>query len=92
MRVLLPALLFLTLSWTGCSGDGAQELFDAAQLEERQHNPTHAKELYQQILAKHPGSDYAGKAQERLRALEKTQGSKGAGPLVNRGQSRLIDR
>jgi TolA-binding protein len=72
MRILLLAILFFTLSLTGCSADAAQELFDAAQLEERQNNPAHAKELYQQILAKHPRSDYAGKAQERLRALEKT--------------------
>ena len=71
MRMLLPAILFLALSWAGCSGDGAQELFDAAQLEERQHNSAHAKELYQKILANHAGSEYAGKAQERLRALEK---------------------
>jgi TolA-binding protein len=72
MRALLVAILSLTLGWTGCSADAAQELFDAAQLEERQNNPAHAKELYQQIVAKHPRSDYAGKAQERLRALEKT--------------------
>jgi TolA-binding protein len=71
MRVLFAAILLLTLSLAGCSGDGAQELFDAAQLEERQNNPAHAKELYQQILAKHPRSEFAGKAQERLRALEK---------------------
>ncbi len=71
MRALLLAILFFTLPWTGCSADAAQELFEAGQLEERQNNPAHAKELYQQILTNHPGSDYAGKAQERLRALEK---------------------
>jgi outer membrane protein assembly factor BamD (BamD/ComL family) len=72
MRVLFTAILLLTLSLAGCSGDPAQELFDTAQLEERQNNVPHAKELYQQILTKHPQSEYAGKAQERLRALEKT--------------------
>jgi outer membrane protein assembly factor BamD (BamD/ComL family) len=77
MRVLLAAILLLTLSLAGCSGDAAHDLFDAAQLEERQNNPTHAKELYQQILSKHPGSEYAPKAQERLRALEKGGGSPG---------------
>ncbi len=41
-----------------------------AQFEERQNNLTHAKELYQEILAKYPDSEYAKAASSRLAALQ----------------------
>lgn len=62
IAVLLSALL-------GCAGDKGKELFDTAQFEEKQNNREHAKQLYQEILAKYPGSPVAKQAQERLAAL-----------------------
>ena len=46
-------------------------MFETAQFEERQNNPAHARELYQEILTKYPQSPYAKQAEERLRALDK---------------------
>jgi TolA-binding protein len=62
--VMLAALLL-----TGCQ-DRAEQLFETAQLEEKQFNEEHAAELYRQILEKHPRSAFAPKAKERLDALE----------------------
>jgi outer membrane protein assembly factor BamD (BamD/ComL family) len=74
VRVILASILLLSLGGTGCTADGAQQLFESAQLEERQNNPAHAKELYQEILTKYPQSEYARKAQERLRELDRQKG------------------
>ena len=71
MRVILVMLVLVTFTVIGCGADPAREKFESAQLEERQSNPAHAKELYHEILAKYPKSEYAPKAQERIRALEK---------------------
>jgi hypothetical protein len=51
MRRLLAACLFLLL--VGC-GDKAKDLFDTAQLEEKQNNRPHAAQLYRQILKEYP--------------------------------------
>jgi hypothetical protein len=45
---VLPVILLLIFTGA-CSSDNAQALFESAQLEERQNNPAHAKELYQEI-------------------------------------------
>jgi TolA-binding protein len=50
----------------GCAGNGAEELFETAQFEEKQNNLAHARELYEQIVARYPDSDIARKAGERL--------------------------
>lgn len=73
MRAIFVVLMILALALGGCTADGAQELFETAQLEERQNNPAHAKELYQEVLTKYPQSEYARKAEERLRMLDKTK-------------------
>jgi regulator of sirC expression with transglutaminase-like and TPR domain len=65
---LLLALLCLTALLIACSADPA-ELLDTAQLEERQHNPAHAMELYEEIVAKHPHSEAAEVARARLEVL-----------------------
>jgi outer membrane protein assembly factor BamD (BamD/ComL family) len=67
---ILALLLILALVLTACSGNNAEELFETAQLEERQNAPDHAKELYQEIVDKYPESEYAQKAKERLSALK----------------------
>ena len=68
MRKFLAACLFLLL--VGCS-DKAKDLYDTAQLEEKQFNRPHATKLYRQIVEEHPGSTYANQAKARLAELEK---------------------
>lgn len=70
MRKFLAACLFLLLF--GC-GDKAKDLYDTAQLEEKQFNKPHAAKLYRQILEQHPDSPYAKQAKTRLTELEKAR-------------------
>ena len=53
----------------GCGG-GAREIYETAEFEEVQKNPAHARELYEQVRRQYPDSPEAGKAAERLRALD----------------------
>jgi hypothetical protein len=55
----------------GCGG-GATELLDTARLEEVQNNPSHARELYEEVVRRHPGTPEARTAEDRLRALTAT--------------------
>lgn len=72
MRRIAAALIFCSLlPLVACSGKGAQELFETAQFEEKQNNIEHARKLYEEIIAKHPQSDLAAKARERLESLPK---------------------
>lgn len=68
-RGVVVAFLFCMLALAACSGKGAQELFETAQFEEKQHNLEHARKLYEEIIAKHPQSELAAKAKERLNAM-----------------------
>jgi outer membrane protein assembly factor BamD (BamD/ComL family) len=68
-REAFVAALLLGAALGACSGDGGTSLYETAQLEERQNNPAHARELYEEITRKYPQSDYARKAEDRLRAL-----------------------
>jgi TolA-binding protein len=70
MRIFFAACLLLLL--VGC-GDKAKDLFDTAQLEEKQNNRPHATKLYRQIVAEYPDSPYASQAKTRLAELEKTR-------------------
>ena len=63
-------LLSLLLLVVGC-GDKAKDLFDTAQLEEKQNNRPHATKLYRQIVEDYPDSPYANQAKSRLAELEK---------------------
>ena len=56
-----------------CRRGEAKDLFDTAQLEEKQFNKMHATELYQQVVEQYPNSPYASQAKNRLVALEKRQ-------------------
>ena len=68
--IVLVLLLTLALALAGCSGESARELFETAQLEERQNALDHAMKLYRELVEKHPESEYAPKAKERLSALQ----------------------
>ena len=52
-----------------CSGDKAKELLETAELEERQHNVVHAKQLYEEIIRLYPSSQVAETARARLASL-----------------------
>ena len=56
----------------GC-GDKAKDLYDTAQLEEKQFNKPHATKLYRQIVEEYPDSPYANQAKTRLAELEKAR-------------------
>ena len=70
MQRLLSACLLLLL--VGC-GDKVKDLYDTAQLEEKQNNRPHATKLYRQIVEEHPNSPYANQAKTRLAELEKAR-------------------
>jgi TolA-binding protein len=63
-------LIILATALSGCSGNGAKELFDTAKLEELQDNHEHARQLYQEIIDNYPESQYANRANERLSELK----------------------
>ena len=69
-RFISVLLMALSLAFSSCSGKRAQEAYETAQFEELQKNFVHARKLYQEILSKHPDSEYAARAAERLKALE----------------------
>ena len=52
-----------------CGGDKPKELLETAELEERQHNVAHAKQLYDEIIRLYPSSQVAETARARLSAL-----------------------
>jgi TolA-binding protein len=65
----IAAVLLLSLTAAGCSGDKAKELFETAELEERQMNVPHAKQLYEDVIRLYPSSREAQTARERLAKL-----------------------
>jgi TolA-binding protein len=60
----------MLLLLTGC-GDKGKDLFDTAQLEEKQNNRPHATKLYRQIVEEYPSSPYANQAKTRLADMER---------------------
>jgi outer membrane protein assembly factor BamD (BamD/ComL family) len=70
-RLMASAMVLVALTglmWA-CSADKGKELFETAQFEEKQNNREHARQLYQEIVTKYPGSPLAKQAAERLAAL-----------------------
>ena len=70
MGKFLAACLLMLL--VGC-GDKAKDLYDTAQLEEKQNNKPHATKLYRQIVEEFSESPYANQAKTRLAELEKVR-------------------
>ena len=56
-----------------CSGDKPKELLETAELEERQHNVVHAKQLYEDLVRLYPSSPQAETARKRLVSLNQSQ-------------------
>lgn len=56
-----------------CSGDKPKELLETAELEERQHNVAHMKQLYEDLVRLYPASPQADTARTRLVSLEQHQ-------------------
>lgn len=67
------AVLAIAATLVACSRSGPAELLEIAELEERQTNVPHAKEVYREILERYPDSPQAKSARERLAALEATE-------------------
>lgn len=69
-QLVLPLLFFCLLA--GCSGDKkAAELLETARFEEKQTNREHAVKLYEEIVAKYPGTQAATTAKQRLSELKR---------------------
>jgi len=89
-------IIFGTLTViTGCSDNSAQELYDTARLEERQHNNSNAIRLYLEVVDKYTDSEYAVKAKARLALIkDKISDNKGAQamPAVNQTDYSQYDR
>ena len=68
--IFFAALICMT-AFAACSGNNAEEIFKTAEFEELQNNKEHAEQLYNEIIQKHPGSEYAVKAKERISELKK---------------------
>ncbi|MBF0329554.1 MAG: hypothetical protein HQL10_10395 [Nitrospirae bacterium] len=71
-RALIMLCTVFILCLFGC-GDNAAQLFETAKFEELQNNKEHAVKLYEEILKKHPDSDYARRAKERLSQIKPAQ-------------------
>ena len=69
-KLIVALMLGFLLVFLGCSGKKAEEMYETAQFEELQKNYPHAKKLYSEILEKHPNSEAAKKASERLKVLD----------------------
>jgi len=68
---ILIFIMVCMAALAGCAGEKGKELYDTAQFEEKQHNNEHARQLYEEIVKKYPGTKYATKATERLQAIKK---------------------
>ena len=51
-----------------CSGDKPKELLETAELEERQHNVVHAKQLYEDLVHLYPSSPQAETARKKIKS------------------------
>jgi TolA-binding protein len=66
---MMAAGVVLLLLVGGCTGEKAKEMLETAELEERQMNLPHAKQLYEEVIRLYPSSEEAQTARERLAKL-----------------------
>jgi TolA-binding protein len=69
LRHLSSAAIVLSLLLNGCTADKSKELLETAELEERQMNLSHAKQLYEEVIRLYPSSQEADTARQRLAKL-----------------------
>jgi TolA-binding protein len=69
LKHLSSAAILLSLLLSGCTGDKSKELLETAELEERQMNLSHAKQLYEEVIRLYPSSQEAQTARQRLAKL-----------------------
>ncbi len=62
--------IIVVASLGGCMGEKGKELFETARFEEQQHNLPHARQLYEELVVKYPGSEYASRGAARLREIQ----------------------
>jgi TolA-binding protein len=62
----------LLLGFSACTSAerAGQETYELAEFEEKQGNAEHARQLYQEIVTKHPETQWAEKARARLSELQ----------------------
>jgi TolA-binding protein len=70
LKNVFGAAVILSLLLNGCTGDKAKELLETAELEERQMNVPHAKQLYEEVIRLYPSSPQAETARQRLAKLK----------------------
>jgi TolA-binding protein len=54
------------IALAACNGDKPKELLETAELEERQHNVAHAKQMYEDLIRLYPSTPQAETARARL--------------------------
>ena len=69
---IIGAVVFCVVL-AACNGDKPKELLETAELEERQHNVVHAKQLYEDLVRLYPDSQQAETARVRLASLNQSQ-------------------
>ena len=68
--LILSLIVLFALAFFSCTSDNSRELYETAQFEELQKNYSHARQLYDEIIKKHPESEFAEKARKRLSELK----------------------
>jgi ferritin-like protein len=69
---IIEAVVFCVVL-AACNGEKPKELLETAELEERQHNLVHAKQLYEDLVRLYPSSPQAETARKRLASLNQSQ-------------------
>ena len=69
----ISALVLAASCLSACGADQSSQWLETAQLEERQNNVAHAKQLYEDILRLYPNSPAAEVARTRLDQLNRRQ-------------------
>jgi len=69
-KYVLILLAVCCTALAACSSNQGKEQLETAQFEEKQNNKEHAVKLYEEVIAKYPGSPNAKLAQDRLNTLK----------------------